>query len=92
MAQKRAMLERWEAEVRQVHARGDYETFAPDVRFYLIEVKLGDETDAALRDRLLAIPTTLELPADDVALLRRHGASALRRSADFQRLLAEMPP
>ncbi len=92
MSQKRAMLDRWQAEVREVHARGDYDTFAPDVRFYLIEVRLGDEPDAALREKLLAIPTTLELPAADVALLRRHGASALRRSPDFQRLLSEMPP
>ena len=64
--------------------------FAADARFYLIEVNLGDEPDVGLRDKLLAVPTTLQLPADDVALLKRHAGTALRRSADFQRLLKDL--
>jgi NTE family protein len=87
LAAQRNLIEGFRTEVAAAHARGDFEVFAPDARFYLIEVNLGDEPDPALRERLLAIPTTLELPAEDVALLRRHAAAALLRSADFRRLL-----
>lgn len=92
LAQKRAVLQGWEAEVAAAHARGDHEVFAPDAKFYLIEVNLADEADPALRARLLAIPTSLELAEDDVRLLRQHAAGALRRSGEFQRLLRELPP
>jgi NTE family protein len=90
LAAQRNLIEGFRTEVAAAHARGDFEVFAPDARFYLIEVNLGDEPDPALRERLLAIPTTLELPAEDVALLRRHAAAALLRSADFRRLLGDL--
>ncbi|MBC7940776.1 MAG: patatin-like phospholipase family protein [Chitinophagaceae bacterium] len=90
LAAKRSLLEGWRAEVAAAQAGGDFEIFAADARFYLIEVNLGDEPDAALRERLLAVPTTLQLPPADVSLLRRHAAAALRRSPDFQRLLHEL--
>ena len=90
LAAKRSLLDGWRAEVEAAHARGDFEVFAADARFYLIEVNLGDEPDVGLRDKLLAVPTTLQLPADDVALLKRHAGTALRRSADFQRLLKDL--
>jgi NTE family protein len=86
MAEKRSLLQRWEAEVRAAHARGEYEVFAKDARFHLIEVSLAEEADEALRERLLAIPTTLELPAADVAALASYAREALQRSPDFQRL------
>jgi NTE family protein len=86
MAEKRRLLQRWEAEVRAAHARGEYEVFAKDARFHLIEVSLAEEADEALRERLLAIPTTLELPAADVAALASYAREALQRSPDFQRL------
>ena len=53
----------------------------PDARFDPIEVNLGDEPDPMLRERLLAIPTALQWPPEDVALLRRQAAAALRRSS-----------
>jgi NTE family protein len=90
LAAKRSLIDGWRAEVAQAHARGDFEVFAADARFYLIEVNLGDEPEAALRERLLAVPTTLQLPVEDVALLRRQGARALARSADFERLLLDL--
>jgi NTE family protein len=90
LAAKRSLLDRWRAEVAAAHAQGDFEIFAADARFYLLEVNLGDEPDPVLRERLLAVPTTLQLPAEDVALLRRHAAQALARSADFERLLADL--
>jgi NTE family protein len=90
LAAKRSLIDGWRAEVAQAHVRGDFEVFAADARFYLIEVNLGDEPEAALRERLLAVPTTLQLPVEDVALLRRQGARALARSADFERLLLDL--
>ena len=38
----------------------------------------------------MAVPTTLQLPAEDVTLLRQQGAGALRRHAEFQRLLRDL--
>lgn len=90
LAQQRAMLESWRAEVRQAHAQGDDEVFARDAQFYLIEVGLADEPDPVLRERLLALPTSLELPPDDIAALRRHASAALQRSPEFQRLLRDL--
>jgi NTE family protein len=86
----RATIAAWEAEVREAHARGDYAVFAADARFYLIEVNLGATADAALRERLLAVPTSLTLPREDTDLLRAHARAALAASPDFQRLLREM--
>ncbi len=90
LAAKRSLLDSWRAEVAAAHARGDFEVFAADARFYLLEVNLGDEPDAALRERLLAVPTSLQLPAADVTLLRQHAARALARSPDFKRLLLDL--
>lgn len=87
---KRTVLEGWRAEVAAAHARGQFDVFAADAQFYLIEVNLGDEPDLSLRERLLAMPTTLQLPPDDVAMLRRQGASALTQSADFKRLIQDL--
>lgn len=91
LAQKRAMVQGWELEAAEARRRGD-DTFAADPRFYLIEVNLGDEPDPKQRQRLLSIPTTLELSAEDRAALRAHAQATLRRSADFQRLLRELGP
>ena len=38
----------------------------------------------------MAVPTSLELPAEQVDALRREAAAALRRSPTFQRLLREL--
>ena len=40
-----------------------------------------------LRSRLMAIPTTLRLESDDLALLKRYGADSLRASPEYQALL-----
>jgi NTE family protein len=87
LTQMRGTIEAWAAEVRAAHARGDTEVFAADAQFYLIEVTLAAEPDAEKREALQRIPTSLELPADDVALLRAHARAALQRSGEFQRLL-----
>jgi NTE family protein len=90
LAHQRAQLEAWQAEVDAAHARGDFEVYARDARFYLIEVSLADLPDPAMREQLMAVPTSLELPAEQVDALRREAAAALRRSPAFQRLMREL--
>jgi NTE family protein len=90
LAHQRAQLKAWQAEVHAAHARGDFEVYAHDARFYLIEVSLADLPDPAMREQLMAVPTSLELPAEQVDALRREAAAALRRSPAFQRLLREL--
>jgi NTE family protein len=90
LGQMRSAMAAWQQQVRQAHARGDFETFAADASLHLVEVSLADAPDAMQRERLLAIPTTLQLTPQDVALLRRYARDALARSADFQRLLGEL--
>lgn len=90
LAHQRAMLTAWEAEVRAAHERGDFEVYAQGAHFHLVEVNLSDVPDLALRERLLSIPTTLQLPATDVEALRREGAAALGRSSAFRRLLNDL--
>lgn len=90
LAHQRAMLLAWEAEVREAHERGDFEVFAQGAHFHLVEVNLADVPDLSLRERLLAIPTTLQLPAADVVALRREGAASLGRSSSFRRLLTDL--
>jgi NTE family protein len=90
LAHQRAMLQAWEAEVHAAHARGDFEVYAQGAHFHLVEINLADVADLALRERLLSVPTTLQLPAADVDALRRAGASALRRSSAFRRLLIDL--
>ena len=86
----RATIESWTAEVRAAHARGDFEVFAADAQFYLIKVTQAAEPDAEKREALQRIPTSLQLPPDDVALLRAHARAALQRSGEFQRLLKDL--
>lgn len=90
LAHQRAMLQAWEAEVRAAQGRGDFEVYAQGAHFHLVEVNLADVPDLTLRDRLLSIPTTLQLPAADVDALSREGAAALGRSSAFRRLLTEL--
>jgi NTE family protein len=85
--QMRGTLTAWQTEVQAAHAQGDFEVFAKDAQLHLIEVSLVAEPDAAERERLLAIPTNLQLAADDVQRLRQYGAKALRQHPAFQKLL-----
>jgi NTE family protein len=90
LGQARALVSAWEAEVRDTHARGDYSIFAADAKFFFIEINFAAETDVALRERMMAIPTSLELPIDDVRLLRTFAARALKESPSFQQLLTSL--
>ena len=87
LKQLREQVVRWEREVRAAPAAVRGDLFAADVRFHFLEVSLQGAADPVLRERLLAIPTTLGLPADDVAALRAYAKQALRDSPDYRRLL-----
>ncbi len=92
LSKMRDTLASWRDEVATAHARGDYEVFASDAKLHLIEVSLAGATDAAEREKLLAIPTSLALPPEDVQRLRSYGARALRSHLEFQRLMQELLP
>jgi NTE family protein len=85
--QMRGTLNAWQAEVQAAHAKGDFEIYAKDAQLHMIEVSLAAEPDAVERERLLTIPTNLQLAADDVQHLRHYGAKALRQHPAFQKLL-----
>ncbi len=89
--QMRATVQAWRDEVQQAQARGEDTPFAEDVEFHLIEVSL-DTPDPVLSERLKAIPTTLELPATDVTLLRTHARQRLRSSPEFRTMLRSLQP
>lgn len=84
------LLDSWRAEVRIAHERNEFVEFGADAEFYLIHINIGSSDNPTVRKRLQAIPTSLKLPEDDVALLRAQGRDALRRSPEFQRLLREL--
>jgi NTE family protein len=90
LSQMTSTLATWRAEVAQAHARSEFEVFAADAKFHLIEVSLAAEANAVEREKLLAIPTSLQLPADEVQRLRRYGAQALRAHPAFQQLLQQL--
>ncbi|KQW93166.1 hypothetical protein ASC94_10835 [Massilia sp. Root418] len=78
----RDLLRRW---------RQDDESNAfPGVRLYPVVISLDEVADPALRKRLMAMPTSLSLPAADVDLLRSQAAVLLKTSPVFQRFLEDL--
>lgn len=62
-----------------------------DVQAMLIEVSFDDLESEAERAYFNALPTSFNLPAEDIDRLREAGARLLRNSPDYQRLLRELP-
>lgn len=87
LAELRHTVAQWQEQVRSASAEERGDTFDPDVEFRMIEVSLAREPNPTLRARLMAIPTTLRLEPDDLALLTRYGADSLRASPQYQALL-----
>ncbi|HEY0824187.1 MAG TPA: patatin-like phospholipase family protein [Ramlibacter sp.] len=81
----RAQFENW---AQRAALQGGHD--APE--FHLVEVSLGSIEDAAERERLMRIPTSLRLSAAEVDDLRAFGARALRSAPEFQRLLESLSP
>ena len=62
----------------------------PHPNLYEIHVRLEATKDPALRAKLEQIPTTLQLPPEDVELLIRAAATLLDQSEEYQRLLRDL--
>lgn len=75
-------IEQWRTDLRRDDA---------DVDIFRIEVNLHGLEDAALRERVLAIPTAFRISADDRELLRVAARSALDESAEMRRFLQSVP-
>jgi len=61
----------------------------PKLTLHLMDISFDAVKDPAERDRLMSMPTTFVLPAEDVDLLREAAGQLLRESADFQSLVGE---
>jgi NTE family protein len=62
----------------------------PNPELYLIHVRFEVIDDEDLRRRLQTMPTSLQLPRDDVDLLVREAPTILEESEDYQRLLRDL--
>jgi NTE family protein len=82
-------VQRWSDELLQLRGRPG-SPFSADAELHAIVVSLRDVQDTAVRNALLRLPTSLNLPLDDVRALQRAGAEALRGSAAFSRLLRSL--
>ena len=61
----------------------------PKLTLHTMDVSFDAIKDPKLRERLMNMPTTFVLPAEDVDALREAGGKLLRESADYQELLRE---
>ncbi len=61
----------------------------PKLTLHTMDVSFDAIKDPKVRERLMNMPTTFVLPADDVDALREAGGKLLRESADYQELLRE---
>jgi NTE family protein len=61
----------------------------PKLTLHLTDISFDAIKDRAERDRLMNMPTTFVLPAEDVDLLREAAGRLLRQSEDYQSLLRE---
>lgn len=59
----------------------------PQGGLFMVEVSLQAVANVKLRQQLLALPTTLYLPPNQVQLLRDTGAHMLREAPEFQHLM-----
>jgi NTE family protein len=76
----------------QLEARQQLMDDPNPVKFYPIELTVGDIKDAAERDRLNAIPTDFQISREAVDGLRRAAGELLDQSAAFQRLQTDLGP
>jgi hypothetical protein len=67
-------------------------THCDDVRGALIHISLAGMPSGPEKDKLLAIPTGLTIPRDDVDQLVTAGDAAVSQSAELRSFLADYPP
>jgi NTE family protein len=62
----------------------------PSTKLFVINIDFEHVKDPKKRQHLLTLPTSFYLPEDDVDLLRETGATLLRESPEFKRLLLDL--
>lgn len=67
-----------------------YNANGEKIKAYFISLNLYDLPESALRHKLLNIPTTFNLPHEDIRLLKSAAPILLERSAEYQRLLQDL--
>lgn len=82
----RANFEDWTRQMREHQPAGA----AGGFEFYLVEATFDAIRDGAERSYFEAIPTSFELPADNVDRLRQLAEKLLKESGDYQRLLRDL--
>jgi len=80
-------LVQWRSSAQAQEAAAGRVTDDPQGPLYMVEVSLQAVAESPLRRRLLALPTTLYLPPEQVEQLRETGSRLLRDAPEFQRLL-----
>jgi NTE family protein len=62
----------------------------PNVDLYMVHVSFESIDDESRRRRLQTIPTTLQLPKEDIDLLIESAPELVNRAPDFQRLMRDL--
>ena len=71
-------------------AEAEAKVAVPKLTLHLMDISFDAVKDPAERERLMNLPTSFALPAEDVDLLRAAAAQLLRESADYQSLLRDL--
>jgi len=74
-------VERWRQELRALGEK------ASGADIVAIELNLSDVADEALRERVLAVPTSFRISEDDLQLVRRAAKSSVANSRELERFL-----
>jgi NTE family protein len=77
-------VEQWRTELDTLGADGR------DTDIFAIEINLSDVGDAALRKRVLEVPTAFRVSPEDLAVLRQVAQLAVAGSDELQRFLASV--
>jgi len=62
----------------------------PNLDLYMVHVSFESIDDVSRRQRLQTIPTTLQLPKEDVDLLIESAPELVNQAPDFQRLMRDL--
>jgi hypothetical protein len=80
----RLFVSRWNLE------QGSAPGIGPQIALYVIHVRFELERDEKIRRDLQAVPTKLQLSADEVALLVEKGSSLLRQTIQYRCLMKKI--
>ena len=74
----------------QREAEAEARASLPKLTLHLMDISFDAIKDPAQRDRLMNMPTSFVLPAQDVDLLREAAGRLLRESEDYRSLLRDL--